>query len=137
MGEFEPLIAQTIRRYIIPDARIERITTAPMRDDEQGYSGARLERHAVTFRSSDGSIETTTLITKEASLTERRVLERLVAQRQAVPFSHTLDLTADAPKLVCQQNVGQSAAPVDFLRTVACDLARAHYANLGQATELE
>jgi tRNA A-37 threonylcarbamoyl transferase component Bud32 len=122
------------------EARIERVTSAPMRADEQGYSGARLERHTVTFHAPDDTIQTSTLITKEASLTERRVLERLASQSLCVPFSHTLDLSTDAPALVCQQDLRQAAAPAlsqtDLQRKVAQCLARLHHANLACEEEL-
>jgi hypothetical protein len=140
LGEIEPLITETLNRYVHAGARIEHIVTEPMQAEEHGYSGARLERHTITFRSPAGTIQTTTLITKQASLTERRVLSHLTMQKQSVPFSHTLDLTTDAPAPVCQQDLRQSAghsAPVrDVQRKVAQCLARIQYANLGLGNEL-
>jgi tRNA A-37 threonylcarbamoyl transferase component Bud32 len=121
-------------------ADIEHIVTGPIQADEHGYSGARLERHTITFRSPARTIQTTTLITKQASLTECRVLNHLTMQKQSVPFSHALDYTTAMPALVCQQDLRQSVertlSPIDLQRKVARCLARVHHANLGRVKEL-
>lgn len=109
MDELDRLVEATIRRYVQVDAHAVSVDALPMRPDERGYSGARLERHAVAFHAPGQQTETTTLITKEAPLVERRALDLLSSQHQCVPFSHTLDLTSDRPALVCQQDLG--AAP--------------------------
>lgn len=140
MNRLEELLGQTIRRYVRPDARIVGLDTQPLRESERGYSGARLERHVVAFRVPRGETETTALITKEAGLIERRVLNLLAAQGQCVPFSHTLDLIGDRPALVCQQDLGAGAFPqapsTELDRQTARCLARIHYTNMGRATEL-
>jgi len=140
MNELEELLRQTIRRYVRPDAQIVSLDTQPLRESERGYSGARLERHVVAFRVPGGETETTALITKEAGLIERHVLNLLVAQGQCVPFSHTLDLINDRPALVCQQDLGDDASPqtpsTELDRQAARCLARIHYANMGRAAEM-
>jgi len=116
------------------------LDTQPLRESERGYSSARLERHAVAFRTQADETETTTLITKEAGLIERRALTLLAAQGQCVPFSHTLDLIGERPALICQQDLGADASPqtsaVELGRRAARCLVRIHYTNLGRATEL-
>ncbi len=140
MDELEQLLGQTIRRHVRPDGRVVGVATRPMGEHEQGYSGARLERHEIGYRGVDGVLHTVRLVTKDASLTERRVLERLAAQGQCVPYSHTLDLTTDRSALVCQQDLGEDtldgAPPMGTVRQVARRLARIHAANLGQSDEL-
>jgi len=140
MDEFEQLLEQTIRTYVRPDARVVGVDTRPMGRDERGYSGVRLERHSVTFRAPGGNTETTTLVTKEAALVERRTLDLLASQGHCVPFSHALDLVGDHPALVCQQDLGgeESSRPLSaqLERQAARCLARIHYTNLGRAPEL-
>ena len=104
MDDREQLLEQTIRRYVRPGSRVVGFDARPMRESERGYSSAQVERQVVAFRTPEGEAETITLITKEASLPERRVLDLLTSQAQCVPFSHTLDLTTDRPMLVCQQD---------------------------------
>src|SRR5919201_6301548 len=140
MDDLEQLLEQTIRRYVRPGARVVGFDARPMRENERGYSGAQIERHVVAFRTPEGKAETATLITKEAPLLERRVLDLLTSQSQCVPFSHTLDLTTDRPMLVCQQDLGTDSSqwppPTELDRQAARCLARIHYTNLGRATEL-
>jgi hypothetical protein len=140
MNDLASLLEHTIRRYVQPGACIVDIDTQPMQETERGYSGARLHRHVVTYRAPRDDTQTITLITKEAPLLERRVLALLTSQSQCVPFSHTLDLAADRPALVCQQDLGtdrsQWPAFTDVDRQVAHCLARIHYMNLGRAPDL-
>src|SRR5919198_3789731 len=140
MDDREQLLEQTIRRYVRPGAHVVGFDVRPMRENERGYSGAQMERHVVAFRTPEGEAETITLITKEASLLERRVLDVLTSQGQCVPFSHTPDLTTDRPMLVCQQDLGtdssQRPPSTEPDRQATRCLARIHYANLGRSTEL-
>ena len=110
MDDREQLLEQTIRRYVRPGARVVGFDVRPLWENERGYSGAQVERQVVAFRTPEGEAETITLITKEASLPERRVLDLLTSQAQCVPFSHTLDLTTDRPMLVCQQDLGTDSS---------------------------
>lgn len=140
MDQIEQLLEQTIRAYVCPEAHVMRFDTRPMGQDERGYSGAQLRRHTVTFRTSEGDATTTTLVTKEAALVERRVLDLLTSQDQCVPFSHALDLVSDHPALVCQQDLGGNSSPqppfAQLEHQAARCLARIHYTNLGRAPEL-
>jgi hypothetical protein len=140
MDDREQLLEQTIRRHVRPGARVVGFDARPMWENERSYSGARMERYLVALRTPEGEAETITLITKEASLLERRVLDLLTSQSQCVPFSHTLDLTTDRPMLVCQQDLGtdfsQWPPSAELDRQAARCLARIHYTNLGRATEL-
>ena len=79
-----------------------------------------------------------TLITKECSLRERRVLDLLMSQGQCVPFSHTLDLITDSPMLVCQQDLSTDVrqAPLDGEYQAARCLARIHFINRERAGDL-
>lgn len=61
------------------------------------------------------------------------------AQRQAVPFSHTLDLMTDEPMLVCQQDLTDDFGgqiPPNIAEQEAQRLAHIHSANLGKAEAL-
>lgn len=64
-----------------------------------GMSGATLSRYRVVYAAS-GDCDTIHVITKRASLRERRVLTLLTEQHQAVPWCYTLDLTTDTPMLI-------------------------------------
>jgi hypothetical protein len=140
MDDREQLLEQTIRRYVRPGARVVGFDARPMRENERGYSGAQMERYVGAYRTPEGEAETITLITKEAPLLERRVLDLLTSQSQCVPFSHTLDLATDRPMLVCQQDLGTDSSQwppsTELDRQAAHCLARIHYTNLGRATEL-
>ncbi len=140
MNELEQLLEQTIRRHVRADGRVVSVATRPMRERERGYSGAHMERHEVGYRDAHGAIYRASLVTKDASLTERRVLERLAAQGQCVPYSYTLDLTTNRSALVCQQDLDGDAldgsSSVGTVWQVARCLARIHAANLGRADEL-
>lgn len=132
------LVEQTIRRHLHPEAQLLAFTTQPMQENEHGYSGAGVERHVASFSTPEERRQLVTLITKEASLCERRVLDLLMSQKQCVPFSHTLDLKTDGPALVCQQDLSPDAprARPDVERQAARCLARIHAANLGTAGTL-
>ena len=71
MSDLKPLLEQTIRRHIRSDASVVGIETRPMREHERGYSGAQLNRHTVTFRTTPGEEEVVTLITEAAPPLER------------------------------------------------------------------
>jgi thiamine kinase-like enzyme len=107
-------------------------------------SGAVVHRHELILEEEQGDTRHVRLVTKAADLGERRVLALLTAQRQpSVPFSHTLDLASEAPKLACLQDVGDTRRPnsrepitENELRREAEGLAAIHAANLGHSPEL-
>jgi hypothetical protein len=138
MDELDILLQETIERYVSPGARV--LGATPLPGGEQGYSGATVSYYDVRFATVAGTTEHVHLITKDGALRERRVLARLGAQgHPTLPFSHTLDLTTDAPALFCQQYVGKDragAAPA-FAAQVAEGLAAIHAANLRCAAEMD
>lgn len=89
------LLEQALHRFVRPDARLEFFATLPM-STHAGMSGATLSRYRVVYAAS-GDCDTIHVITKRASLRERRVLTLLTEQHQAVPWCYTLDLTTDTP----------------------------------------
>ncbi len=102
-------------------------------------SGASLARFRVTYDASSADADAITLMVKRAGLRERKVLALLCKQRQAVPFSHTLDLTTDEPMLMCQQDLTDDSdgqIPPNIAEQEAQRLAHIHSANLGQAETL-
>jgi aminoglycoside phosphotransferase (APT) family kinase protein len=106
---------------------------------EPGMSGATVARHHVTFDSPGSGSGAVSLVTKQATLLERRVLALLQAQGQpGVPFCHTADLENDTPALVCMQDVGTRHRPTslepiapELVRAEANVLAHVHHANAG------
>jgi len=138
MNELDILLQETIDRYVSPGARV--LGATPLPGGEQGYSGATVRYYDVRFAPAAGALDHVHLITKDGALRERRVLARLGAQgHPTIPFSHTLDLTTDAPALFCQQHVGsqRAGAAPDFVPQVAEGLAAIHCANLGRAAEMD
>lgn len=129
------LLQETVARYVAPEATVVAVAPAPMAAHELGWSGAEVRRYRVALDSGDSL----TLITKTMPLKERRVLVLLSEQGHAnVPFTHTLDLTTDAPALACMQDVGGDPGPLppDLDARVARALAAIHYRNLGQGDRL-
>ncbi|GLV54364.1 hypothetical protein KDH_12120 [Dictyobacter sp. S3.2.2.5] len=104
-----------------------------------GLSGARIQRHQITLKAPQGPKQAS-LVTKEAGLLERSILTILNEQgQQAIPFSHTLDLTTDGPALLCLQDLNplpesasEQASPPSLLLQKAQGLAAIHVANRGQ-----
>jgi Phosphotransferase enzyme family len=133
------LIAETIRCYVSPTARIIALSSHPMAEEERGWSGAELRRYAVK---TDGA-GTIGLITKTMGLVERQVGEHLSRQGHGnVPYTHALNLDTNVPALACMQDLGQrklalpGGTPADIDDRVACALAAIHVANLGQAESM-
>jgi aminoglycoside phosphotransferase (APT) family kinase protein len=135
------LLQETVTTHIAPSARLASVETVPL---HPGMSGAAVHRHQVALQHPSGRMDRAQLVTKEAWLRERRVLALLTAQRQPnVPFTHTLDLTTEAPALICQQDVGDTRRPTSLepiteeaLQREAQGLAAIHSANMGQARSL-
>lgn len=137
----EELILDTVRLYVAPEVSACEITSVPI---EAGLSGAAVLRHRVTFQSPRGGPSAVSLITKNATLIERRVLALLQAQGQpCVPFSHSVNLTDDTAALVCMQDLGSHHRPTslesiepELVRQEAEGLALIHQANAGKVHEL-
>ncbi len=134
------LLQATITCYVSAEARIEDILSSPI---VPGLSGAKIQRHQLTLKTPQSQMQTS-LVTKEAGLLERRILALLNQQGQrAIPFSHTFDLTTDAPMLVCLQDLGTESRPsvtgpfpLSLMMQEAQGLASIHAANLGHTEAL-
>lgn len=130
------LVLATVRLHVSPDAHRCEIDSVPM---EPGLSGATVARHHVTFESAGSGPGAVSLVTKQATLLERRVLALLQAQKQpGIAYSHTFDLVTDAPALVCMQDLGTRHRPTslepiepELVRAEANVLAHIHHANTG------
>jgi thiamine kinase-like enzyme len=139
--ELAQLLQETVSAHISPSSRVVHVTSRPI---IPGMSGASVRRHELVLEEEHGFTRRVRLVTKAADLRERRVLAMLTAQRQAsVPFSHTLDLTTEAPRLICLQDLGDTRRPTsrdpiteEELRREAEGLAAIHAANLGRSPEL-
>ncbi|HZU12410.1 MAG TPA: aminoglycoside phosphotransferase family protein [Chloroflexota bacterium] len=133
MGTTLPrLIDETLRRHVIGDAQVVAISSEPI---EPGLSGATVARHSVTF-DSQGVRRTVSLVTKEASLIERRILALLQEQGQpGIPFNHSLTLT-EAVAPLCLEDLGDVRRPTsldpispELIRREASALAGIHHDN--------
>jgi hypothetical protein len=140
-GDLQGLLQETIAAHVSASACLVGVTSTPI---ASGMSGASVRRHQVAVECQSEGEYQVSLVTKEAGLLERRVLVWLTAQKQRnVPFSHTLDLAADGPALVCQQDVGDTYRPTSLepitseaLQKEAEGLAAIHAANRGRLQEL-
>lgn len=136
----EDLILETLRMHVSTDARACEIVSTPV---EAGMSGAEILRHRVTFGLPNGGKRTVSLITKNATLVERRVLALLQAQRQpAIPFSYSPNLTDDRLARVCMEDLGSQHRPTslepippELIRKEAHALARIHHANSARSDQ--
>ncbi|MCU0482163.1 MAG: phosphotransferase [Anaerolineae bacterium] len=129
-ASLEQLLLATVQKHINPTATIVNYVQLPSGAD----SKITIQRFVLHL--SDG--KSVTIITKPSPLIERRVLNRLNDQKQAVvPFSHSLNLT-DSEALICLEDAGAPISPTDDThREVLADgLARIHVANIGAESEL-
>ncbi len=133
MTQVLELLQATIAAHVAPDARV--LEARQREGGEQGFSAAMLRYYDVTYTRA-GVTERATLVTKEASLGERRSLAWLGGRGLPVPFSYTPDLTTAAPAPVCMQYVGARPAPGERARQAARTLAAIHHAALGRVDEL-
>lgn len=137
MTNVETLIQQTLARHVAPDARVTDVRERSV--GAQGYSGATLRYHDVTYTLPSGQTAHVALVLKDAPLRERHVLAWLTDQQQpGVPWSYTDDLATDAPALVCTQDVGGEQQPPqgEILNEAAEALASIHAANRGKIEQL-
>jgi hypothetical protein len=61
----------------------------------QGYSGSRIRNYDVTSRDAPGNVRVDQVVSKDAVLLERRILQHLADQHCAVPPVAIADLTSD------------------------------------------
>jgi Phosphotransferase enzyme family len=104
---------------------------------EAGLSGAEVLRHHVVFDSPTTGKRTVSLITKNTTLIERRVLALLQDQHQtAIPFNYSVNLMDTGLAPVCLEDLGSERRPTsletippELLRKEARALAHIHHAN--------
>lgn len=99
--ELRDTMQNTIDRFVSPNAEILSIKD---QDLAYGTSAVELKRHEILLRNDtrDWSIN---LISKRASLIERRTLNYLNDQSANVPFSFTLNMTSNSREYLCMQDV--------------------------------
>lgn len=101
----------------------------------QGFSGSQISYFTVTTKDSQGTIHHDSLVTKFASLMERRVLHLLSSQGCAVPPVVIPDMTSDERKLIYMPfldarpalDLGHPFSPLTY--SIADGLAGIHVAN--------
>lgn len=103
--------------------------------DAQGYSGATLRYYEVAYAGPQGRGERA-LVSKDATLTERRLLAWLGAHKLPAPASYAPDLTTPDRALVCLEYCGDPA-PAARRRSAAHALAAIHHAAHEHAAELD
>jgi Phosphotransferase enzyme family len=126
------LIQATIAAHLARDAQVRMVTPRP---GPQGYSGAVIGYYDVTYSAAGGEHHAA-LVIKPAPLVERRTLQWLGALQAAVPFSHTLDLTTDAPHPICMQYAGAQIGWHERTQETAEALASIHAAGMRRGAEL-
>lgn len=135
------LLQATVRKYHLSTAHIRHVASLPI---GAGLSGAAVRRYRIVLEEPSGGTSEIRLITKAASLVERRVFAVLNAQGQPnVPFSHTLDLHTDASTTLCMDDVGDTYRPTsrepitpDLFQREAQAIATIHHANFANAATL-
>ncbi len=111
------------------------LAVQPHTSGEQGYPGATLRYYDVDYTLRNVT-ERAVLVTKEASLVERRTLAWLNRRDLPAPFSHTTDLETDAPVLVYLEYAGDPAPTEGHVQGVARSLAAIHHSALGRGDDL-
>ncbi len=101
----------------------------------QGYSGATLRYYDVGYAGPQGLGERA-LVTKDATLIERRLLAWLGAHKLPVPASYAPDLSTAGRALICQEYCGDPV-PATRGRSTAHALAAIHHAAHEHAAELD
>jgi hypothetical protein len=105
----ETLLHRTIERFISPVSAIIHTAAQPL---ASGLSGDLIQRVGVRWIDNQGVTRAMTLIVKNATRTERLVLDRLQhLSPRHVPFAHSLTPDADEAALVCLQDLGDQHRP--------------------------
>lgn len=131
------LICETVKRFISPTAQVLSMDSKPI---NIGLQAVDLFRHKVLVKEHNVE-EQVSLITKKATLTERRILSRLYSQSANVPFIVTHDLDSDLRTLICIQDVDYKTdySNLNFeilLKREQQALAYIHTTNLGLKKEI-
>lgn len=135
------VLEQTLRRFVVADARITQVASAPLAG---GMSGSAVARHTVRYTTASGTASAT-LITKDTDVREWRVLQHLQSQGQPnIPFAHTIDRAHGERLRICLQDLGDQHRPTSLepitateLALEAAGLAIIHSANFGQQARLD
>ena len=139
--EEHALLEATVSKYVSPEVRILSVRELA---GHVRISNVAVRRYELILAGIPTGRATLRLIIKRSVLSERRVFAHLNAQAQPnVPFSHTLDLTTDAPMPICVQDLGSVQRPTSLdpiqevtLRQEVAGLAAIHAANWGHASDL-
>jgi len=135
--ELHTLLKETVKRYISPEGRVLRVESKPI---GMGMQAVELLRHHIVLQEEECE-RSISLVSKQATLTDRRVLSRLWTQSANVPYSVTDDLESESRRYLCIQDVDDKTdyhnLDIDSLRQKEMRaLAYLHSANRGQAGQL-
>lgn len=132
LSEEHDLIASFLASTFTPPARL--LALQPRAGGAQGFSGATLRYYDASYEQA-GTTDEIAVVTKPASLTERRVLAWLVERGLPVPRYYAPDLTTDTPLLVALEHAGEAPPQGDRTEVAARALAAIHHAALGRDDE--
>lgn len=138
MGPLAQLFEATVRRHVEPSARVLGYEPAPTPERDRAYGTAAVQRYVVELEDRSGRKRALTLLTKDAPLVERRVLQLLSGQGLAgIPYSHAPDTVTDGLAPVCQQDLAPHSHPPSevLVRAATERLAGIHLTNLGRVGE--
>lgn len=114
------------------------VTTLEERSSEpQGWSGSQIRYYRVTNRDLQGNIHQDMVVSKNAVLLERHILQMLSAQQCAVPCNHIADMIDEGRALIYMpyldplppHHTGHAEHPLTL--SIAKGLAGIHAANCG------
>ncbi len=99
IDSIERLIRETLTREVSPTMILNNFEERMIRS---GMSGATLRRYELFVSGASISERLNlSLVVKESSWVERRVLDTLYKQKMNVPFNFTFNLTSDVPEFIC------------------------------------
>ncbi|RXZ78956.1 hypothetical protein EBB07_24785 [Paenibacillaceae bacterium] len=136
-SELLDLIQQTVKQYVSPVAQVANVDSEALK---LGFQAIGLYRHKVSL-TGEGVTDCMSLITKQATAIERRVLARLFDQAANVPYSQTFAPDSAVRSLICIEDVD---AKTDYQnldlpllhKQEINGLAYIHHKNLGAIDEL-
>jgi hypothetical protein len=131
------LMQETVNRFIDPNIDILSIESKPI---NMGLQAVELSRHTVQINTLGNKAELS-LVSKNATRTERRVLTRLYSQKANVPFSLTFGSEEEERSLLCIQDVDYQTdyASIDISllqKNELKGLSHIHTSNYGLRKEL-
>lgn len=133
----QPIIEQTINKYVFSDAHILSMESNSI---QAGFQAVELLRHHIELIV-NGVKTDLSLVTKKATFIERSALSRLFSQGANVPFSLSNEPHTEDPSLICIQDVDYqtdySHLDMDLLQNKELRaLAYIHGTNMGSKKEL-